>query len=256
MGLPASIVMAQSAVYGQASGSLPTYYPYLQSFTYATIYNAAGTFFAGGGPAAGLGQLIKTGMGQSAGTFVINEGKSGFGGAMGLLGQMAYKYRFVIPGKVGTYVGADVGGTPHVIGRTRYATVIGTNMGNPTAWENPYTVTGMQTNNVNGNQTSYLARHIGSAWTTGAVTVYALGGAFQTILRRSGYDTPTAGGARNIQLVTPWLTHWISPGFVGHTAGVGIFRMQVAPEPGAALLLAAGGGVLALLYRRTRGRRI
>ena len=43
------------------------------------------------------------------------------------------------------------------------------------------------------------------------------------------------------------LTHWLSPGFNTHTAQLGLLRISV-PEPGALLLLAAGGGVLGLLY--------
>ena len=57
----------------------------------------------------------------------------------------------------------------------------------------------------------------------------------------------TAGGKGNIQLVTPTLTHWLSPGWNTHSAQLGILTIQV-PEPGAVLLLAAGGCVLGLLF--------
>ena len=52
-------------------------------------------------------------------------------------------------------------------------------------------------------------------------------------------------------LVTPMLTHWLSPGYNTHTAQIGMLRIQV-PEPGAALLLAVGAGVLVLLHRVSR----
>jgi hypothetical protein len=69
--------------------------------------------------------------------------------------------------------------------------------------------------------------------------------------RGTGYDNRTAGGVGNIQLVTPSLTHWLSPSWNSHTAQVGMLKIQV-PEPGAVLLLAAGGGVLGLLYWTSR----
>jgi hypothetical protein len=55
----------------------------------------------------------------------------------------------------------------------------------------------------------------------------------------------------NIQLVTPSLTHWLSPGWNSHTAQLGMLTIRV-PEPNAALLLVSGGGVLGLLYLVSR----
>jgi hypothetical protein len=72
------------------------------------------------------------------------------------------------------------------------------------------------------------------------------------IMHAFGNDTTTTGGARNLQLVTPALTHWIGPGFQDHTGHIGILRLQIVPEPGALLLLAAGAGALALLRRGSR----
>jgi hypothetical protein len=92
-----------------------------------------------------------------------------------------------------------------------------------------------------------LAIGSGTLWTTGQVGNFAKTGAYYTSLWRTGYDNRTSGGRGSIQLVTPTLTHWLSPGFNTHTAQLGMLTIQV-PEPGALLLLAAGGGVLGLLY--------
>ena len=91
----------------------------------------------------------------------------------------------------------------------------------------------------------------GTAWTTGQVAVYAKAGAFTTILHRTGYDTTTPSGVRNIQLVTPGLTHWIEPGSEDHTGHIGILKLRV-PEPHGVLLLAADVGMLLLLRRVSR----
>jgi len=53
-GVGAGITMPKSALGVEVTGFLPTYYPYLQSNTYATFVNGSGNFFAGGGPGASL----------------------------------------------------------------------------------------------------------------------------------------------------------------------------------------------------------
>jgi len=254
-GSVASIMMPQSAFGVTVTGFLPTYYPYLQSNTYATFVNAAGTFFAGGGPAAGLGQKIKTGMGQTAGGWVVNEGANGFGGAMGLLGKLGAKAKYVVPGVAGTYEGTGTWNMIVALGRDFKATPTAfTPMGKANNWLNPHIKSQVYINNYNGKGSTLQARGTGTRWTTGSVTLYATAGVFTTILHRAGYDTVTSGGARNIQLVTPALTHWIGPGYQTHTGHIGILNMQLAPEPGAVMLLAVGGAVMALLYRVNRRR--
>jgi len=255
MGTPASIMMPLSAFRITTTGFLPTYYPYLQSWTYATVYNAPGTFFAGGGPAFGLGSVIHSGMGQRAGTFIIHEGKNAFGGVMGLLGQIGAKFKAVVPGKAGTWTGIGVGGTLPPMGRPQYATPIGYTAMGKTIWQNPFTDTGMFTNNLDGAMSTYFAIHTATPWTTGSVSLYVLAGYFQTILHRAGHDTVTSGGVRNLQLVTPAVVHWLSPGATNHSGHIGILTMQIVPEARSLLLLAAGGGILALLYRAAHRRR-
>jgi len=255
-GVGAGITMPKSAIgISGVTGFLATYYPYLQSNTYATFVNDAGSFFAGGGPAAGLGQKMKTGMGQTAGGWIINEGANGFGGAMGLLGKYGAHVKYVVPGVAGTYIGTGSWNMVVAIGRDFKATPTGfTGMGKATNWLNPHDAGNVYVNNYNGKMSTLASRGTGTRWTTGSVTLYATAGVFTTILHRAGYDTTTGMGVRNIQLVTPTLTHWIGPGFQTHTGQMGMLKLQIAPEPGAALLLATGGAVLALLYRMSRRR--
>jgi hypothetical protein len=250
----ATVALPTSAITADITGFLPTYYPYLQSNTYANFQNEAGTFFAGGGPAA-TGTITKTGMGQLSGTWVIKPGKNAFGGVMGLLGNYGAIAKYVVSGKAGTYEGTGTWAMVPEMGREQSVTPIGYSaMGKTTAWQNPWEKTNTYINNLNSNASALQARGTGSPWTTGTVTVLAKAGVFQTILKRTGHDTVTSGGARNIQLVTPTLTHWIGPGYQTHTGQIGILNLTITPEPEVLLLFAAGGGLLALLYRTSRRR--
>jgi len=65
----------------------------------------------------------------------------------------------------------------------------------------------------------------------------------------AGCDS-TTDGVRNIQLVTPALTHWIGGDY--HTGHIAILKMEFVPEPHAVLLLAAGVGALVVLRRGSR----
>lgn len=258
----APVALPQSAFGITTIGLFWPYYPYLQSLTYATFVNAAGSFRTGGGPGAGKGTLIHSRKGHEQGSWIIREGSNGFGGAMGLLGRFSLKDKYVVSGKVGTYVGTMSRNMIAALGRSQYATPIGvTAMGETTAWRNPYVTTGVFTNNVNGNVQSIYARGTGTPWTTGSATVYATAGLFTTILHRQGFDATTmivtpvgTNTIRNLQLVSPALTHWISPGSQDHTGHIGILTLQIIPEPTALLLLAAGIGALHLV-RRARHRR-
>jgi hypothetical protein len=271
-GTPPRIIMQQSDFgvalgltsttypWGQGNccrGFLITFPPYLQSFTYATFVNAAGSFFAGGGAVAGphgsgMGTAAynnKTGM-LGSGTWRIKAGKNQFGGAMGLLGKYGAVGKYTITGMTGTYNGTSSWAMVPDVGRPRYNTQIGTGaMGTP-IWQNPFSKTDMwyKTTPKGAIKVStILAVGSGTLWTTGQVGNFAKTGAYYTSIWRTGYDNRTSMGYGNIQLVTPTLTHWLSPGFNTHTAQLGLLRISV-PEPGAVLLLAAGGGVLGLLY--------
>jgi hypothetical protein len=60
---------------------------------------------------------------------------------------------------------------------------------------------------------------------------------------------------RNIQLVTPTLTHWkLGHGRpFNHTGHIAILKIQLVPEPSSLALFAAGAGALLLLHRVFHG---
>jgi hypothetical protein len=62
------------------------------------------------------------------------------------------------------------------------------------------------------------------------VTMYAPIGGFSTFFQRTGHDTTTPGGVRNIQLVTPALTHWLSLAGILHTGHFGILNIRLIPN--------------------------
>jgi hypothetical protein len=250
---PASVVLPQSAFRISVTGYMPHSNPATSyNHTYATFTNAPGIFFAGGGPAAGLGTRIHTGMGQQLGSWFIREGAHGFGGAMGLLGRLGAAERFIATGMVGTYVGTVSWNMVPALGRAQYATVIGATETGEYLYQNPFLITDVFTNLLNGQQSIRVVRGTGTPWTTGSVTVYASTDTALTVLHRAGFDTTTSGGVRNIQLVTPALTHWIRSSHQFHTGHIGILDLRIVPEPGALLLLVVGGGVLVLSGRVSR----
>lgn len=241
-GATPSIMLPQSALGVTTTGLLQSYgYTGYISETYATFANAAGTFFAGGGPAAtgkGKGRITHVGPTSRTGTWIIRQGKRGFGGAMGLLGKFGATM----------YWGASVGGFTSTTSWNMIR-ALGRSAADPDR-----TFTNIPTS-VSGGTSINVAT--GTPWTTGTVTLYARDGSydcFSTVLRRAGYDNRTPLGVGNIQLVTPSLTHWWS-GW-NHTGHIGILKLHLAPEPGSLLLLAAGAGVLVVLRRVSRrGRR-
>jgi hypothetical protein len=233
-------------------GFLITFPPYIQSFTYATFVNAAGSFFAGGGAAAGAGYKNYT-YGQNRGTWRIRAGANAFGGAMGMLGKYGAKGKWSEAGQPTFYEGISSWAMVPDMGRPVYNTIIGeTPMGKAYIYQNPFTKTAMWyafTKNGGTNTSTLTAQGFGTLWTTGQVGELALGGEYATSIWRTGYDNRNASGIGRIQLVTPTITHWLSVGggLDTHSAQVGLLTIQV-PEPGAVLLLAAGGGILGLLY--------
>jgi hypothetical protein len=244
-----------------------TFPPYLQSWTYATFVNAAGSFFAGGGAAAagyfakGTGTTAynnKTGMtGMTGGTWRIRAGKNAFGGALGMLGRYGARNMWTTMGKPTVYAGTSSWAFVQAVGRLLFNTPIAYDpTGNPTAWQNPFLTTNRWygTTAYGGlNISSGTAIGTGTLWTTGQVGNLALVGAYATSVWRTGYDNRTPGGLGNIQLVTPTLTHWVAGTWISHTAQLGMLRLQV-PEPCAALLLVAGAGALAVLHRVSQRR--
>jgi hypothetical protein len=239
---PPGIVLPQSAF------GITTYeeWPY-STTTYATFHNAAASFFAGAGPAAS-GTLTKTGTGVRGGSWIIQPGEHAFGGPMGILGQIGAYSVFSLPPQTGYYRGYASWNMIKALGRER--------LGGPDPL-NPYTKTAMFVNVTAGVTATTTTYGTGTPWTTGRVTVYAPDAYFTTVMRRSGYDTTSVtslgDNVRNIQLVTPALTHWRASGRPTYNTGhIGILKLQIVPEPGPVLMFAVGAGVLTLLHRVSR----
>jgi len=212
-----------------AIGSFNNYPPYLYSYTYAALRNDLGFFAAGGGPGS-FSNPYPAGGGNQKALVKVTAGKNQFGGVMRMLGQLTVKVCYF---RVG---GCSLGENDWLydeIGSSKSVYYLAT-----------YYNTGVNaTSSVMVSGERY-------AWTTGAVTVTAVGrGPHKTVERRAGYDNRTALGKGTIQLVSPVLTHWIQPGPKYETGGVAIMRLKFIPEPSKAMLLGAGLSVLAVLYR-------
>ena len=242
---PAPVALPQSAFGVTASAYWPIYPPTTFYISYATFANNAGSFFAGGGPAAGKGTVSHKGNGNRLGSWFIREGENAFGGTLELLGKQGAFAHFQIKTSAptvplpGIFTGTSSWNIIKALGRSQMDPL------------NPYTNTGVFTNKSGSAMTTYTMFGTGTPWTTGTVTVYATAGSFTTSFRRSGYDTTTPGGVRNIQLVTPTLTHWkLGHGRpFNHTGHIAILKIQLVPEPSSLALFAAGAGALLLLHR-------
>jgi hypothetical protein len=249
---PAAVALPHSALRVTTAAFWPIASPTTFYSTYATFVNQAGRFFAGGGPAAGKGIVSHKGNADRVGSWFIHEGKNAFGGTLGLLGKQGAFAQFRITsvgpsGPVpGIFTGTSSWNMIRALGRSAMDSL------------NPYTNTGMFVNKSGRSDpysllvTTYKKLGSGTPWTTGTVTVVAKEGSYATSLRRTGYDTTTPGGARNIQLVTPTLTHWARghgrPD--NHTGHIAILKIRLVPEPTGVVMIAAGGCALALLYGR------
>ena len=244
---------------GVPGGSFSYYPPYIYSYSYADLKNAAGNFFAGGGP----GNFTHTGtIGGAAATRTLTDpptisgsppnaaiasttaGPNKYGGTMRLLGNFQTHFAYSIAG------GQSVGTDPWLIEWLGNGTVtaggvvnVPTTMGTGT---NKHDV--LEETNTNYFTASALP------WTTGMAHASALGGPFFSRFGRSGYDNRTAAGGGKIQLVSPMLTHWQTPtaGVDYHTSSIGKLTLTFAPEPTSAMLLMAGVSVLGLVYRAGR----
>jgi hypothetical protein len=268
-GTPPAILLQQSAigvtgVTGYRPGSDP-YDTGRFSRSSASFVNDAGSFFAGGGPAA-HGTVTKTSMytytytypgpnNQRTGTWRIYPGKNAFGGAMGLLGQIRTYYRaglhLTIKGKLPIIP---------AIGHPLSNTIISYGTMGTTYFQNPFAtrfVSHFCWFSECSTRRSYEVLGSATLWTTGRVLIrFQQSGIYFTYpsatVSGTGYDNRTAGGLGNIQLVTPTLVH-DRGGWAGerHTAQIGVLTIQV-PEPWSVALLITGLATLCGLYRLRR----
>jgi hypothetical protein len=229
-------------------GDFPNVYPYLYSYTYATLRNDAGVFGPGKGP--GNATLY---YGNGDATITIKQGAARFGGTMRMLGALTTKSCYYRQG------GCSLGYKNwryDAVGAKAYTTggpTMALKSGHEVSWppcnyycpETPCYYTHI-------TPTSRL-RMEGERfpWTTGSVTVKATGrGEHKTVYYAHGYDnrTPTSHKG-TIQLVSPVLTRWLQPCCNNETGGIGILRIKFVPEPRAWVTLIAGVSCLGVLYR-------
>jgi hypothetical protein len=242
---PVRCVLTSTPGCGVPGGSFSAYFPYIYSYTYADLKNAAGNFFGGGGPGNFAYQIN---VGGVVAEMVIKQGANRFGGTMQLLGYFyshggyfrngglsigSFQWLFSKVGGMGYYIGT---------GTAKVATAPGTATDSFTLKHTKLMQTG--TSDV-------IAHYIG--WTTGTVTVTAVKrGPFPSVMQRKGYDYRTSKGAGKIQLVSPLLTAWRFPGANTETNAVGFLKLNFTPEPASWMMLFAGASLLGLLYRVQR----
>ena len=224
-------------------------YPYVYSYTYATLRNDLGVFGPSYGP--GTFNIVYTDQSTTVASIMVKAGAAKFGGTMRMLGALTTKACYYWLG--GCSLGSnnwkyDVVGASGVM-RTAYPSGVITG-GYITSYTAIYYHTAMKaksTNTVVGSR---------FPWTTGTVTVTAKGrGPHKTVHYAHGYDnrnTTTPSGKGTIQLVTPIMTRWFGAKNY-ETAGVGILRIKFIPEPQTWSMLLAGAMLLGVGHR-LRGR--
>ena len=236
-------------------GEFPALYPYLYSYTYATLKNDKGNFAPGYGPGS-FNIKYYDGTNPVA-SINVKQGAAKFGGTMRMLGAYTTKVCYF-----------RVGGCS--IGRMswRYDAVGATAAFYTTPTPGVYVITkGYQALFTTVYYNTALMQQstinvVGSRfpWTTGSVTLRATGrGPHKTVHYAHGYDnrttTVTSGGITNvngtIQLVTPVLTKWLvsAAGFDYETGGIGILRIKFVPEPQTWAILVAGVSLLGAATR-------
>jgi len=242
---PAAFALPKGAIARSFSGAFPTLYPtYIGSFVSGQLYNdsvatpSGGTGFFGAG--AGAGSLAHAYSPSSYGVVRIAAGAKRFGGLMGLLGSVDwYRDLFFTPpvaGSVPIVTGFGVVGITPVIGRSKAATA-------SKVRHMLYYERGRY------RSAAYPVIATGFRWTTGIAYAYDAVGRYASQFTLAGYDNRSPMGLGTIRLVTPFLAHWATSPAPDHVAGIASLRIHFAPEPHAALLLAAGVGLLATLRR-------
>ena len=221
-------------------------YPYVYSYTYATLRNDLGVFGPGSGP--GSFNIAYTDAGTTVASIMVKQGAAKFGGTMQMLGALTTKACYYWNG------GCSLGSNNwkyDVVGASGVMTLAGVvTAGYLTTYTAIYYHTAMKAQSTNTLVGSRFP------WTTGTITVTAKGrGPHKTVHYTHGYDnrnTTTPSGKGTIQLVTPIMTRWFGATEY-ETVGVGILRIKFIPEPQTWSMLLAGATLLGVAHR-LRGR--
>jgi len=232
----------RAGIRGTRIGDRSALYPYIYSYTYATLRNDAGVFGPGQGP--GSFSLPHKSAGKTVAKVVVKQGAAKFGGTMRMLGQLTSKACYY-----------RQGGCSIISPNWRYEAIGAAARTNGGVVTQGYIASWCVGTLIECYwfPTSSILRLSGSRfpWTTGSVTVTAKGrGPHKTVHYAKGYDnrTPTSGYG-TIQLVSPTLTRWLQPCCNFETGGIGILRIKFVPEPRAWVTLIAGVSCLGVLYR-------
>jgi hypothetical protein len=230
-------------------GEFAAIYPYVYSYTYATLRNDAGVFGPGKGP--GSFSLPYTVNAITVAKAVVKQGAAKFGGTMRMLGQLTTKQCYYRNG------GCSIN-SPNwryeAVGAAAYTSGGVVTRGYPASWRGyGYYCTPFSTLSSCNHSLSVSGARF--PWTTGSVTVTAVGREpHKTVHYAKGYDnrTPTSGKG-TIQLVSPVLTRWLQPAVNFETGGIAILRIKFVPEPQTWVMLVAGVSLLGV-GARMRGR--
>jgi hypothetical protein len=243
----------QGSARSGAIGQFHNTYPYVYSYTYATLRNAAGDFGAGEGP----GNFFHDyGIPAGDAQITIKEGPNRFGGTMRMLGALTTKVCYFRDG------GCSMGRNNwryESIGASANLTYTSTGTGSSSMVRSGLEVTNVAYyyHTALMQQSTVQVEGERFPWTTGSVTVKATGrGPHKTVHYAQGFDnrnTTTSLRKGTIQLVTPVLTRWMQPAANFETGGIGILRIKFIPEPQMWAMLAAGASLLAV-GSRLRGR--
>jgi hypothetical protein len=224
-------------------------YPYIYSYTYATIRNDKGVFGPGKGPGSFTYQYTLGTPLSIGGSIMLKQGKNKFGGTMKMLGALTTKVCYWLQAGGGGCSIQSQNWRYDAIGAPARYTMGGVvTMGAIYTWYQPYSEC------LYGSCLTVVGSRF--PWTTGSVTVTAVArGPHKTVHYARGYDnrnTTTSLGKGTIQLVSPILTRWF--GYTDYeTVGIGILRIKFVPEPQTWVMLVAGASLLVVGYR-LRGR--
>jgi len=227
-------------------GEFAASYPYIYSYTYATLRNGVGTFGPNYGP--GSFTVAHTYGAVPVAKIQVKQGANKFGGTMEMLGALTTKACYYSAN------GCWLGGNDwkyNVAGASGAMTSAGVVIaGYITTYTAVYYHTGLMT------PSTFIGVGSRFPWTTGTITVTAKGrGPHKTVHTEHGYDnrnTTTPYGKGTIQMVTPLITKWF--GIENYeTGGIGILRIKFIPEPQTWAMLLAGASLIAVGHRM-RGR--